>query len=259
MRNHPCRQVLVSMFMIFSLLFGPLGCGRELERVDQGSSEAQTPSTYDELGLLHNDALAYLAEHGATPDDGITTTRLLQEFLLSRGFQPPPIDYAATQAFARRHFSGTLPDAVSSLHADGHLSSAQRPYVDDLVRNVTSQFLQGASAAQVGAYIRTLESTVAAARGLTSAERDELLQILAITRHSAVYWESNAVSPAGGIDTLGLSAACKKCLKKNWAVIALLDGMGAVAGAASGVPLLSLLAAIIVSFTFAIVLCPSCG
>lgn len=257
MRKYKCRQIFVSMLAIFSLLFGPLGCARESERVEQDSSKAETPPTYDELGLLHNDGLAYLAEHGATPDDAVNTTRLLQEFLLSRGFQPPPIDYAGTQAFARRHFSGTLPAAVASLHAEGYLSSAQRPYVDDLVRNTTRQFSQGASAAQVGDYIRTLESNVAAARGLTSAERDELLQILAITRHSAVYWESNAVSPAGGIDTLGLSAACKKCLKKNWLAIAALDGLGAAGGSVGG-PLLALISAIIVSFTFAIAFCPSC-
>lgn len=248
---------LTSLVTALALILSGAGCARTTdEPARPNTDEIASPLTYEQMGQAHNDGLTYLAEHGATRDDDAGNTRLLQDFWAARGEKVPEIDYAGVRAFHDRYFSGEPAAAIGLLHDDRVITDRQRPVLEALVTNVEQLFAQGASAAEVGAYIASLEAQVNTSRELTAQERDGLLRVLTIARYSAAHWESNGL-PEDELSTLGLSAACKRCLRRNWWAFALFDGLAALQAAVAG-PAVAVTAAIIASFVAAGVTCSAC-
>lgn len=248
---------LTSLITALALTLSGAGCTRTTDEPARPVTEQLTASlTYEQMGQAHNDGLTYLAEHGATRDDDAGNARLLQDFWAARGEKVPEIDYAGARAFHDRYFSGEPAAAIDLMHGDQVITDRQRPVLEALVSNTEQLFNQGASAAEVGAYIATLEAEVNASSELSADERDGLLRVLTISRYSAAHWESNGL-PEDELSTLGLSAACKRCLRRNWWAFALFDGMAALSAAVAG-PAVAVTAAIIASFVATGVTCPAC-
>lgn len=247
--------------LIFIMLFSWSGCGRAIEEgpmvADRVADVGQlAPASYDDYGRLHNEALDYLDANRASPQDPDRAEGLLRSFLASRGVDPDEAvaDSDVATQFGETYLANGPTRALSELADVGIISPLQRTYLEGVVAAISTLQAQPSPLQRIQEHILNVESQVIADARLSAGERDALLKAFSVMRYSADHWYGKALQE---ISVEKLSKACKDCLKRNWWVLLIYDGLAALQAAVLG-PWGAIGVAILVSFIMSGVACPQC-
>jgi|GEM_PF-2656889 len=193
---------------------------------------AQSASTYDYVGVQHNQGLDYYLQQADFKD-------------ARRQVEPVTIKFGESLGYARTDIEATLHDPkvagivnsaapIDALRAYFKASglTQEARYFDQM----QAALYQSSTATDAVARLNVIEQAVAADRSISTTSQTSLLQGLAVGKHSAEYWydqsQQGKNSPWIGKTTVANGSA--PAGKIRWWIVALHDLVGGIIGGVWG-------------------------